>query len=169
MTGFYDGDDRDPPLPVGLILGAAIWSGGVASPSLRRRALHAAQLYHAGLVQALIACGGVGRYPPSEAELICAICRDQSVPQEALFKEADSTNTVENIRFSLPILERIAEPDVVIITDAYHAPRAKIIARFHGLRPTSSSPTLTNVPAQARMKAYAREGAALLKYLVRSW
>lgn len=156
--------DSSPELPVALVLGAAVWPGGKASPSLRRRAEHAGRLYRAGKIRGIIGCGGVGKYPPSEAHVVCEICRKMGVPQRALWQEGRSTNTDENIRFALPILERLGANPVLIVTDPYHAPRAKMVARRYGLSAQCDSPKMNDVPMKLRFKACLREAVALVWY-----
>jgi len=127
-------------MKVALILGAGVWPGGTPSPTLRRRTLLAAALWHRGEVQALIACGGLGHHPPAEAEAMRTLLLSDGVPAEAIRLEDRSRNTVENIRFALPILADLGATQAVIVTDATHAPRARMIARRLGLPATSSSP-----------------------------
>lgn len=134
-------------LPVGLVLGAAVWPGGRPSPTLARRARHAADLHTAGRISHVIACGGVGQHPPSEAEVIAAILHDAGVPPAAIHLEPASTNTLENIAFAREILARLGARQVAIVTDAYHLPRARMIARRLGLScallPPPPAPALT--------------------------
>nr|WP_243730852.1 YdcF family protein [Rubellimicrobium sp. CFH 75288] len=124
-----------------MILGAAVWPEG-PSPTLRRRTLHAAALWDAGTVGALVACGGLGRHPPTEAEAMRDLLLAHGVPPDAIHLEARSRNTHENVAFALPILRRLGASEIVLVTDATHAPRARLIARGLGLRARSSSPPL---------------------------
>lgn len=125
-----------------LLLGAAVWPGGEPSPTLLRRTRHAARLWHAGEVRWVVACGGTGRHPPSEAEAMRRVLAGEGVPERAIRTEGRSTSTHENILFALPILAALGATRAVIVTDATHAPRARLIARGLGLRATASSPPL---------------------------
>ena len=125
-----------------LILGAAVWEGGVPSPTLRRRTLHAVGLWHRGEVTWLIPCGGPGRHMPTEAEAMRELLLAVGVPSEAIQVEDRSTNTHENIALALPILRALQVNEAVIVTDATHAPRARLIARGLGLPAVTSSPPL---------------------------
>jgi uncharacterized SAM-binding protein YcdF (DUF218 family) len=142
-----------PSPKAALILGAAVWSDGRPSPTLRRRTLHAAALWRRGEVAHLIGCGGPGLHPPTEAEAIRALLLEEGIPPGAIHLEDRSTSTHENILFALPILERLGSPPVVIVTDLTHAPRARLIARGLGLRAASSSPSLRG----ARWRTTARQ------------
>lgn len=152
---------------VALVLGAAVWPGGRPSPSLARRAGHAAGLWHAGRVEVILGCGGVGRHPPSEAEVIVRLCRDAGVPEAALLREDASTTTRENLRNARPILRRIGADAVVIVTDPYHAPRARLIARQEGLAVTSSSPRWSDLGWRQWLRHIPREALALLAVVLR--
>lgn len=152
---------------VALVLGAAVWPGGIASPSLERRARHAAQLWLDGKINKIIACGGLGQNPPTEAEVIADICIGMGVPESALLLEDTSTTTNENIRFALPLLARLSTRQVVLVTDCYHAPRARMTARGLGLKPTSSCPKLTGSHPLRLAYAVMREGPALALYATR--
>ena len=146
-----------------LILGAAVRPDGSASPGLRRRVEHAADLFHCGEVARVIPCGGVGRHGPSEAEVMAAILRDRGVPAQALVLEGRSTDTISNIGNALRLCPDLRE--VVIVTDAYHAPRARLIARHLGLTASSSSPA--DGPSGLRLqRARLREAASMIKVVI---
>lgn len=153
--------------PVALVLGAAVWTGGTASPTLSRRALHAARLWHQGEVAAIIGCGGIGRHPPSEAEVIVGLCRAEGIPDEALFVEDRSSTTEENLRFAVPVLEAMGARQVVIVTDRYHAPRARLVARRMGLDARIDCPPLRGTKRRRVIKQYLREVPAYLWYWLR--
>ena len=130
-----------PPQSAALILGCAVWPDG-PSPTMRRRTAHAAALWHRGEVAWLVPCGGLGRHPPTEAEAMRDLLLGHGVAPAAIRLEGRSRNTHENILFALPVLAEIGATSAVIVTDATHAPRARLIARGLGLRATTSSPSL---------------------------
>ncbi|WGW05075.1 YdcF family protein [Tropicibacter oceani] len=160
-------DDTQDQRPVAVVLGAAVWSGGRPSPTLRRRALHAATLWLSGEVRAIVACGGLGQNPPSEAEVIAALCRAAGVPEGAIFLEDRSTTTDENLRFAMPILQGLGAADVVIVTDRYHAPRARLIGRRLGLTVRCACPPLSGAKRRRVLRQYLREGPAYFWYWLR--
>jgi uncharacterized SAM-binding protein YcdF (DUF218 family) len=146
-----------------LILGAAVWEGG-PSPTLRRRTALAADLYHAGIASHLVPCGGLGRHPPSEAHAMQDMLMAAGVPAEHISPEETSTTTEENIRFALPILQRLGATDVLIVTDWYHAPRARLVAQRLGLRPASYSPGLSGARLRTQVRQGLREIPAMAIY-----
>lgn len=152
---------------VALVLGAAVWAGGRPSPTLARRARHAAGLYLAGEVDVIIGCGGLGDNPPTEARAITALCRAAGVPETALAEEGLSTRTRENLTNAQPILERLKPRCVIIVTDPYHAPRARLIARQLGLRTHSNCPSWRSVGPRQWLRHLPREGLALLATALR--
>ena len=146
-----------------LILGAAVWETG-PSPTLRRRTEHAALLFHAGEVDRIIACGGLGQHPPTEAEVMAELLRKSAVPSSAIVREDRSTNTGENIRFATALL---TETDITIVTDWYHAPRARLVAKREGLSATTSCPEIDGAKLWPQLKGALREIPAYFAYLIR--
>ncbi|MFZ7092235.1 YdcF family protein [Primorskyibacter sp. 2E233] len=159
--------DEADQRPVAVVLGAAVWEGGRPSPTLRRRALHAAGLWLAGEVRAIVACGGVGRFPPSEAAVIKALCLGAGVHEAAIKLEDASTTTEENLRFVLPILQRLRAKEVVIVTDRYHAARARLVARRLGLSVHCDCPELRGTKRRRVLRQYLREVPAYAWYWLR--
>lgn len=153
--------------PVALVLGAAVRPGGEPSPALARRARHAAGLWHAGEVRALVLSGGVHRFPPSEAEVMARVCRAEGIPATALHLETAALTTEDNIRLSLPLLAALGATEIVIVTDRYHAARARLVARRAGVRARTSCPRLTGAPPWRVARAWLREALALAWYWAR--
>ena len=119
---------------VALVLGASVRPGGAPSAALARRAHHAAHLWQAGEVGALVLSGGIRTHPPSEADVMAALCRGDGVPEAALRRERAAQTTEDNVRLSLPLLRELGAQEVVIVTDRYHAARALLVARRSGLK-----------------------------------
>lgn len=95
------------------------------------------------------------------------ILRDEGVPEAAIRLEDRSTNTRENLAFALPILADLGIDRVVIVSDAYHLPRARLIARRHGLHATGSAPSAKGARLWPQVKGWLREGPGLLAELLR--
>ena len=125
---------------IAIVLGAAVRPDGSPSPALRRRAEHAADLYRQGRVERIIASGGVPQAGRSEADVIKEICEALGVPPEVIEVEDGSTNTRENIANSRNLLP--SDASVVLVTDRYHALRAKLTARDFGVQAEVASPDL---------------------------
>ena len=152
-------------LSIALVLGAAVWPGGEPSPTLRRRVADAVALYNAGRVQAVMGCGGLGENAPTEAEVIARLCREAGIPEEAILCEDRSTTTRENLIHAKALLPEAA--NVVIVTDPYHAPRARLIARQIGLKAEASCPDWREIGPRQRLRYIPREALAILATLLR--
>jgi uncharacterized SAM-binding protein YcdF (DUF218 family) len=150
-------------MTLALILGAAVWADG-PSPTLRRRTLAAAALWHRGEVAAILCCGGTGRHPPAEAVAMRDLLIAAGVPAAAILIEDRSTTTEENLRLALPILRARSEERVLLVTDWYHAPRARMTARRMGLRAESRSPPLRGARPLWQLRFALREIPAFLLY-----
>lgn len=86
----------------------------------------------------------------------------ENVPQNVVTLEEHSTNTGENITNALVL---IGEGPVVLITDWYHAPRARLIARRAGFQHVASStPSVRGARAWPQIKGALREIPAYLAY-----
>lgn len=148
-----------------IVLGAAVWPGATPSPALRRRAEVAAQLYCDGLVKVIITTGGVGDHPPSEAAVTARVLTELGVPESAIRCEDRSHSTMENLVHSRAFLADGAP--VVIVTDRWHLPRAKLVARRLGLVATGAAPSLRGSHPGRITRAVLRELPALLWYAIR--
>lgn len=108
-----------------VVLGAAVWQGGKPSPSLERRAKHGAMLSRTN-GRAIIASGGLGKFPPSEAHMIRTICEEQGVAFEDVFLEDRSISTLTNLQNSFELADQHNLNICEIVTDFYHVPRVKL-------------------------------------------
>lgn len=150
---------------IAIVLGAAVRPDGTPSAALSRRAETAAELYRSGQVDKIIASGGVPVSGITEAALIRDICQSEGVPNDAIICEHASSNTLENLQNAQPLLPKTCE--VTLVTDRYHAPRARLMARHLGIVARSASPKGRPASARYLVRGYLREGAALALYLIR--
>lgn len=94
------------------------------------------------------------------------LLRKAGVAEDAIVIEDRSTNTAENIRFAERLLRAEGIREVVIVSDAYHLPRACLIARRLGLRAKGSAPPWTGARLGPQLRGWLREGPNYLAYLV---
>lgn len=151
--------------PVAIVLGAAVWPGGEPSPALRRRAETAAALYLEGAVSRIVATGAIGRDPPSEARAIRDLVVAQGVPDDAVILDETSTTTLENLVTARALLPAGAR--VVVVSDPWHLPRARLAAHRLGLRADTAAATREGSHPLRVLRAVLREIAAFLWYLIR--
>ena len=146
-----------------VVLGAAVWPNG-PSPTLQRRALHAAAIWSQDKEAWVIAAGGLGKHAPAEATAITDILVEYGVPSAKIMQEAHSTTTLENIKFSLPIIRLLDAGKITIVTDDYHAKRALMVAQHFGLDAQTSSPTLSTTGFADATHHHIREIFARISY-----
>lgn len=113
-----------------VILGAQVKPWG-ASKLLRQRIDAAREYLKRNPDSIIIATGGQGKDEPmSEAQCIYENLVEAGISPERIVLEDRSTNTEQNIKYSLQIIEaNNLKHDITIITDSYHQLRARIIAR----------------------------------------
>ncbi|MGO4501018.1 YdcF family protein [Paenibacillus sp. 2RAB27] len=104
-----------------------VWLEGrflyVFSISLER----AAMLYQQGIAPLILPSGGVTRHvETTEWEFLRNVGVSLGVPPQAILQEDKATNTFENARFSLKVLQEkgLNPKKVVLVCKNYHARRA---------------------------------------------
>lgn len=159
-------EDRVRRADVIIILGSAVYPGERPSPSLNARVQHALALYSAGYASHLILCGGLGRHPPTEAEVMRRLAVNAGVPADALVLEDRSHSTEENLANAKALMDARGWRRAVIVSDPFHLYRAELIARDLGIEAygsgASTSPTYAR--AHLRVQYTARETIALVWY-----
>lgn len=109
---------------------------GASQPQLMERA---AMLYHQGIAPIILPSGGSTPYvETTEYEFLLNIGKLLGVPPEAILKEDKATNTFENARFSMEVLQQqgIHPKKIVLVCKNYHARRALLTYQFHFPRET---------------------------------
>jgi uncharacterized SAM-binding protein YcdF (DUF218 family) len=121
-----------PPSDCIVILGAAVWPGGQPSLVLRDRISRAAELYRQGIADKIICSGGVGQYPPAEAEVEKELLMKAGVPEKAIIMELSSTSTSEQAKLIKEICDREGFKSIALVTSFYHEKRATQLFRGAG-------------------------------------
>ena len=149
-----------------IVLGSAVWPGERPSPSLFARTQHAIALYRAGYAPALILSGGLGVYPPSEAEMMRRIAVSAGVPPDALILDDRSHSTEENLGNAKVLMDARGWHSALLVSDPFHLLRAELMARDLGMDAhgsgASDSPTYT--APQLHFWYTTREALALVWY-----
>lgn len=101
------------------------------------RLVEAFRLYHAGKAPLILVSGGdvpmFGKGAMTESEAARILLEEWGVPDSAILVESHSKNTVENARFSHDLLAARGIHTVLLVTSAYHMPRAAGVFRKTGL------------------------------------
>lgn len=103
------------------------------SPALARRAKAAAEAYLTTGATLALACGGRSWADIVEADELARRMVAEGVPAEAIVRERCSLDTRDNARFAAVMLARRNVSAVVLVTCAWHLPRAERAFRAAGL------------------------------------
>ncbi|HZK34743.1 MAG TPA: YdcF family protein [Bacillota bacterium] len=146
-----------------LVLGCKIHDDR-PSLSLQYRLDKAIELYEAGLGDWIIVSGGQGADEVmAEAELMKQYLTNRNIPEEVIFKEAESTSTWENINFSLSIMDEIGAESAVVVTNDFHLYRSVTMAKRAGIKATGApAPSVDWLKHPNRV----RETLAIVKFWV---
>jgi len=99
------------------------------------RARYAAQCFHEGVAPRILVSGYGDAY--KNRDLLLSL----GVPSQAIMVESLSRSTLQNARFSVPILRLAGAQKVVIVTSWYHSSRA--YATFQHEAPTMTFASLS--------------------------
>jgi uncharacterized SAM-binding protein YcdF (DUF218 family) len=131
---------QEAPWDIIIVLGAAVWQGGQPSPALRARVVHAVQLWRAGHGRKLLMTGGLGKYPPTEAQLMRQLALAAGIPEACILVEEQATSTFQSGRHCTRMLRQHGWSTALIVTDCYHLPRAVLTFRSFGMQVRGSAP-----------------------------
>jgi uncharacterized SAM-binding protein YcdF (DUF218 family) len=117
-----------------IVMGAAVWEGGRASNAMRRR-IDGALLSARGIHDVLfLVSGGVGKYPPSEAEVMAKLLQDAGIAADQILLDDRSTDTLGSVRNCTRILRSLPGfGDVIVCSDIYHIPRCRWLFKLLGV------------------------------------
>lgn len=126
-------DEAPPGLSYILVLGAQVHADG-PSVVLRYRLDTAAEYLQENPDTLCIVSGGQGwNEPVTEARgMADYLITERGIAPERILLEEQAGNTVENIRYSLPLVENPAAP-IAIVTNNFHTFRGVQLAREQGL------------------------------------
>jgi uncharacterized SAM-binding protein YcdF (DUF218 family) len=99
---------------------------------LRRRAERGAELWLGGRAPLLVPSGGLGEYPPSEAEVIAGIARAHGVPDSALVLEDHAHSTDASADLIRVLAESHGWKRLIVVSEPYHLLRAGWMFRDRG-------------------------------------
>jgi uncharacterized SAM-binding protein YcdF (DUF218 family) len=163
--------DRARRADVIVVLGARVWPSGRPSDALARRTLHAVKLYQEGLAAAMVFSGALGTHPPTEAQAAARLAMDQGVSPEAIILEEKGHSTEESAFFVSEIMRAWGWQRAIVVSDAYHLWRAKLLFGRAGVEAYPSPAHDERYPLSRRVYLYhlGREVVAVAWYNVKSW
>ena len=137
-------DEGAGPVRIAVVLGTEVLPGGRPSRTLEARVRHAARLYEEGRTSLLIPTGGPGEHPPSEAEVMARVLREDGVAESAVLVEDRARNTWDSARLVAGMAGKLGVRSVAVVTDPLHCVRTVAAFRRAGLmawaEPVYSSP-----------------------------
>ncbi len=154
-----------------MLLGAPLLADATPGVALRRRINCALERLRADPHALVLATGGVppcARCAKAEADAAAVALRAQGIAEGRILIEPTARNTWENAERSARLLRElgIQQTRVLLVTDPWHLPRARLAFRAQGLRASGVS-----CPAGARPPAWPRlllkEAVGCLVYLLR--
>jgi vancomycin permeability regulator SanA len=119
---------------IAVVLGAAVWSGNIPSPTLSSRVDKALDLLEEGFVGNIVLTGGKAPGELAESEVGLAYAKSKGVNPDLITIESATSSTNDQIRWikdNLSINNSYA--DIILISDAYHLPRVIEISKFYNL------------------------------------
>ncbi len=144
-----------------VVLGAAQYDGQ-PSPVLRGRLDHAYDLWDQGLAPLIVVTGGNqagDRF--TEASSGAEYLHGKGVPDEAILREVQGTNTWESLAATALILDDLGLDKVLLVSDPMHALRATEIALSVGLDGQSAPNPNAVYSSRSAFQQLLRESAAV--------
>lgn len=122
-------------LPVVIILGAAVLPDGQPSPALRRRIMAGlAWAERQGSQPMFLVTGGVGDFPPSEADVMAGVLTEHGVEPSRIILEQRAKTTLGSVALCRDMLrEYPPSTPVYLCSHRYHLPRASLSFRAAGV------------------------------------
>ena len=119
---------------VGVVLGAAVWSGNKPSPSLASRVDKALALYEQKKISQIYLTGSNAPGELTESEVALRYIKTKGVNTSEIFLEKNTTSTTEQIQYIKKNLLSTLNKNVIVISDGSHLVRVLEIARFHNIK-----------------------------------
>ena len=119
---------------IAIVLGAAVWSGNVPSPTLSARVDKALSLLDQGFVGEIVLTGGKAPGELPESEVAFEYARVKGVDTSLIKIEKLTASTSEQIKWiKINLSTNKKFRDLILVSDAYHLPRTIEISRFFNL------------------------------------
>ena len=116
-----------------IVAGCSVYPDGRPSPALEWRVRKAVDLWRGRIAPKIVFTGGVGQFPPAEAEASARLAESLGVPRAAMVLEDQSASTLENARNAAARIQNPRKARVLLVTDAYHLFRARLLfSRYFG-------------------------------------
>jgi len=165
MSGSHDEVTGEPELMI--VLGCQVKSEG-PSILLQDRLNTALDYWEQHPETTIVVSGGQGSNEPmSEAQAMRDYLVGHGVPEGQILMEDQSRNTLQNLRYSLELLEEEGydtSQDIVVVSNGFHLARARLLwGRIMGDTEHLSTLAAPSSHVLSRLKMYIREPFGLVK------
>jgi vancomycin permeability regulator SanA len=150
---------------IAIVLGAAVWTGNIPSPTLSSRVDKALELMNRGFAGRIVFTGGKAPGELSEAEVAYEYAKVNGADTTKIIKETYTSSTADQIKWiknNLSTNENY-DCDEIIISDRYHLPRVIEISKFFNLDIKVAEST-HKLAAKDALYNKIREGIALFNF-----
>ena len=154
-------NDQARPVDALVVMGVAQYDGR-PSPQLQARLDHVLTLWRDGVADIVVTTGGNqpgDRF--TEAEASANYLREAGVPESAILQETVGASTYESMEGVHALLSARGMDRIVIVTDAYHASRSRMIAQDFGLETYVSATPSSVVSGSESLRLHAKEAAGI--------
>ena len=151
-----------PPAPVALVLGARVYPSGTPSPFLAARLDLAHRLYQAGKVRVVLVSGDNMAVEYNEPDAMRGYLIDAGMPPEAVVADYAGFDTYDSCARAKRIF---GVEQLVVVTQAYHLPRAVATCRALGVDATGVGDTTQRHTRAWRRGAF-RDQLACVKTVI---
>jgi vancomycin permeability regulator SanA len=118
---------------VALVLGSKVEPDGLPAPRLRARLDKTVELYRAGWFPEIIVSGGIGKEGFDEAVVMKAYLVAHGISKERVIVDNSGATTFASARKTRQILRDEKRSSVLVISQYFHIPRAKLALRRFGI------------------------------------
>ncbi len=119
---------------IAVVLGAAVWSGNIPSPTLSARVDKSIDLLNNGFIGEIVLTGGKAPGELAESEVAFEYSKARGVDSALIRIEDSTSSTTDQIRWiKNNLVNESIEGDIILISDAYHLPRAIEISKFFNI------------------------------------
>jgi vancomycin permeability regulator SanA len=153
--------DQARPAQAIVVMGVAQYDGR-PSPQLQARLDHVLTLWNAGVAPLVVTTGGNqpgDRFTEAEASRRYLV--EAGIPESAVLFENEGTSTLDSLQRVDRLLETQDITEVVIVTDAYHAARSRLVARSLGLQAHVSATPSSVVVGGESLRRHLQEGVGI--------
>ena len=154
-------EDQRRPAGAIVVLGAAQYNGK-PSPVLRARLDHALALYQEGFAPLIVVTGGIGSGDrESEATVGRRYLVGLGVPDSAVVVLAKGRDTDQTMAAVAGWVRERSLTDVLLVSDAFHLARLRVVARRHALVAWTSPAPASPISGEREWQYFALEGVKL--------